>query len=318
MPRAKRSDADASAATGGVPGTGPRVAAVAIGGALGTLARYELGQAIGPSPLGFPWPTFLANVIGSFLLGAIMILVVERWSPGRYARPFAAIGFCGGFTTFSTMAVETAQLARHDRAGIAAAYLVSTMAAGLLAAALGIALARWKLPLAGRRPIPDPDDLGPLHEHRPVGRAGAGRGPGPGPAAPWRRRRRRVENPAVILVGLAVAGSLGAVLRYVCDHLVQRRAGSDFPVGIMVVNLTGSLVLGVLVGTGLHHGLSPAWVTVIGTGLIGSYTTFSTFTFDTVRLAEDGLGPLSVLNAAVSVVAGLGAAAAGLAIGSLA
>lgn len=122
----------------------------------------------------------------------------------------------------------------------------------------------------------------------------------------------------MILVGLAIAGAFGAVLRYTCDHLVQRRAGSDFPVGIMVVNLTGSLVLGILVGTGLHTRLSPTWVTVIGTGLIGSYTTFSTFTFDTVRLVEDGLRPLSLLNVLLGIAAGLAAAAAGLALGSLA
>lgn len=158
MPRAERSDAAAS------PPVAPRVVAVAVGGAIGTVARYGLQQGLGPSGLGFPWPTFLANVTGSFLLGAIMILVVERWSPTRYVRPLAAIGFCGGFTTFSTMMVETAQLGRHGRAGLAALYLLSTMVAGLLAAALGIALARWNLPLGGRRPIPDPDDLGPLHE----------------------------------------------------------------------------------------------------------------------------------------------------------
>ena len=83
-----------------------------------------------------------------------------------------------------------------------------------------------------------------------------------------------------------MAGALGALLRYLVDQLVQRRAGSDFPLGILVVNLSGSFVLGVLVGVGAHHGLSAPWVTVLGTGLIGAYTTFSTFTFDTVRLAE--------------------------------
>jgi CrcB protein len=121
----------------------------------------------------------------------------------------------------------------------------------------------------------------------------------------------------VILTGLAVAGALGAVLRYAVDHLVQRRAGTAFPAGTLVVNLSGSLVLGALVGSGLHHGISAAWLTVAGTGLIGSYTTFSTFTFDTVRLAGAHRS-VSLLNAAVSVTAGIGAAAAGLALGSLA
>ncbi len=120
----------------------------------------------------------------------------------------------------------------------------------------------------------------------------------------------------MIIAGLAVAGGVGAVLRYLVDHLVQRRVTSGFPLGILSVNLSGSLVLGVLVGSGLHHGLSTAWLTVAGTGLIGSYTTFSTFTFDTVRLAESDRWMVSVLNVMVSLTAGIGAAAAGLALGS--
>ena len=66
-----------------------------------------------------------------------------------------------------------------------------------------------------------------------------------------------------------------------------------------------------------HHGLSTAWLTVLGTGLIGAYTTFSTFTFDTVRLLENAEWSPGVANVAVSVVLGLGAAALGLALGSL-
>jgi fluoride exporter len=121
----------------------------------------------------------------------------------------------------------------------------------------------------------------------------------------------------MIIAGVAVAGALGAVLRYVVDRLVQRQTGSAFPLGILVVNLAGSLVLGVLVASALHHGVSSAWLTVAGTGLIGSFTTFSTLTYDTVRLAEADQWRLSVLNLTVSLTAGIGAAAAGLALGSL-
>ncbi len=64
------------------------------------------------------------------------------------------------------------------------------------------------------------------------------------------------------------------------------RAGTEFPVGTLVINVSGSLVLGILTGSALHHGVSAPWLTVAGTGLIGAYTTFSTFTFDAVRLAE--------------------------------
>ena len=124
----------------------------------------------------------------------------------------------------------------------------------------------------------------------------------------------------MIIIGLVVAGAVGALLRYRVDHLVQRwsaSAGSEFPTGILLVNLSGSFVLGVLTGSAVHHGVSATWLTVAGTGLIGAYTTFSTFTFDTISLAENGEWGASLLNVLVSVVFGLGAAAAGLAVGAL-
>jgi CrcB protein len=114
-----------------------------------------------------------------------------------------------------------------------------------------------------------------------------------------------------------VAGAAGAVLRYLVDRYVQGKAGSDFPYGTLVINVTGSLILGFLTGSALHHGLSATWVTVLGTGLIGAYTTFSTFTYDSFRLlGSDGIGA-ALTNILVSVVAGLGAAVAGLALGTL-
>ncbi len=118
-------------------------------------------------------------------------------------------------------------------------------------------------------------------------------------------------------LGLLAAGALGAVLRYVVDHVVQRRARSDFPLGTLVVNVTGGFVLGLLVGSADHNGLSNTWVTVLGTGLVGAYTTFSTFTFDNVRLLENGSGRAAAANVAASARRGLGAAALGLALGSL-
>jgi|HubBroStandDraft_1064217.scaffolds.fasta_scaffold691018_1 CrcB protein len=121
----------------------------------------------------------------------------------------------------------------------------------------------------------------------------------------------------MIVAGLAVAGGLGAVLRYVVDRAVQRHLRWTFPLGILVVNLSGSLVLGVLAGSAAHHGVSATWLTVAGTGLIGAYTTFSTFTFDTVHLLESREWAPTAVNVVVSLGAGLGAAALGLALGSL-
>lgn len=154
--------------TGAGPSSSPpeavrRLAAIALGGALGTLARYGTDRAIVVSSTGFPWATFAVNVTGSFLLGLVVTLVVERWPPTRYVRPFAAIGFCGGFTTFSTLAVETTQRAQHGHVVLAAGYVLASLAAGLLAALVGMALARGRLlPVPRDRPVPDPDDLGPL------------------------------------------------------------------------------------------------------------------------------------------------------------
>ena len=101
-------------------GTG-RTAAPGVGhrrrGALGTLARYGVDRALAGPALGFPWSTLVVNLAGSFLLGVAVTVMVERWSPTRFARPFVAIGFCGGFTTFSTMVVEAAQRGQHGRVG---------------------------------------------------------------------------------------------------------------------------------------------------------------------------------------------------------
>ena len=121
----------------------------------------------------------------------------------------------------------------------------------------------------------------------------------------------------MIIAGLIIAGAAGAVLRYLVDRYVQGRVESDFPYGTVVINVTGSLVLGFLTGSALHHGLSATWVTVLGTGLMGAYTTFSTFTYDTFRLLGSDATAGAVANVLVSVVAGLGAAVAGLALGTL-
>ena len=113
-----------------------------------------------------------------------------------------------------------------------------------------------------------------------------------------------------ILVGLAAA--LGAVSRYVVDQAVANKWESAFPWGTWVINVTGSFILGLLTGFALHHGLSAHVVSVLGTGVCGGYTTFSTFNFETVRLAEGGSLVGAVGNIAGSIVAGLLAAAAGL------
>jgi CrcB protein len=117
------------------------------------------------------------------------------------------------------------------------------------------------------------------------------------------------------LVGVAVAGAIGAPARYLVDRAVQRRVGRTlFPWGTFVVNVTGSLVLGVLTGAALYHGFHGAPETWLATGFCGAYTTFSTFTFETLGLAEAGDRTPAIANVVTSVVAGTTAAAFGLAI----
>jgi len=116
----------------------------------------------------------------------------------------------------------------------------------------------------------------------------------------------------VIAAAVALAAGLGAVLRYLADLFVQRRVRGDFPFGTIVVNITGSFVLGLVTGLAAHHGLPHAPTVIIGTGFAGGYTTLSTWAWETVTLAESG----EVLEASGNVVgsfaAGLAAAAAGL------
>ena len=140
-------------------GPGPMVA-IAGGGALGTLARYGVERAVVADAFGFPWATLTANVVGSFVLGVVVTLVSERWPGDRWLRPLVAVGFCGGFTTFSTFAVEIDQRVRHGHTGTALGYLVASLLAGFGAALVGITLARGRvMPFAGGPDLPDPDLL---------------------------------------------------------------------------------------------------------------------------------------------------------------
>ena len=111
-------------------------------------------------------------------------------------------------------------------------------------------------------------------------------------------------------------GAVGAPLRYLADVAVQTRRGSVFPWGTFAVNVTGSLVLGVIAGAVSVH-QAPQWVlALLGTGACGALTTFSTFGFETVRLIEDGSWWEAGVNAVASLGAGLVAVALGWALGT--
>lgn len=120
---------------------GDVLAAVATGGALGTVTRYGLETAFPTDLRHFPWTTLWINLAGCLLLGVVLYIVFERRPPSRLLRPFLAIGVLGGFTTFSTFAVEVAQRA-PDHARIAAAYLAVSLVGGPLAVLAGSAAVR--------------------------------------------------------------------------------------------------------------------------------------------------------------------------------
>jgi CrcB protein len=114
----------------------------------------------------------------------------------------------------------------------------------------------------------------------------------------------------VTLLLVALGAAVGAPLRYLVDRFVQARHDSVFPWGTLTVNVAGSFLLGVLVAA-----VRGPWLTLLGTGFCGALTTYSTFGYETVRLVQERARLYAVLNVAVSLAAGLGAAALGAWVG---
>jgi len=119
----------------------PVLAAVAAGGVLGALARYGVSSAWPHEPGGFPWATFGINVSGCLAIGVLLVMITELRSTHRLTRPFLGTGVLGGYTTFSTYAVETERLL-SDHPVTALVYLVGTAAAALVAVQAGVVLTR--------------------------------------------------------------------------------------------------------------------------------------------------------------------------------
>src|SRR3954469_10743290 len=118
------------------------LAVVALGGMLGATARSAIARAI-PTPAGqFPWATFWTNLSGSFVLGALVVVLVARVPSGRYLRPFLATGVIGAYTTMSTYLVETALLIKDGHAATGLLYGAASLAAGIGLAAAGLTVAR--------------------------------------------------------------------------------------------------------------------------------------------------------------------------------
>ena len=119
-------------------------------------------------------------------------------------------------------------------------------------------------------------------------------------------------NP-VEIAALLVGGGLGAGARYLMDGAIMRGRSGVFPLGILMVNVLGSFLLGLL--TGLGPAVAPAWVSILGVGVLGGFTTFSTVSVETALLAERGRRDWAWINLVGTLVLSLVAAAAGLLIG---
>lgn len=111
---------------------------------------------------------------------------------------------------------------------------------------------------------------------------------------------------------IAVLGGIGAATRFVVDGSVRSRWTRAFPVATLVVNVSGSFLIGLLNGAHLYHGLGPTWLAIAATGFCGGYTTFSTAMVETVRLIQAGEVRRATVNAVGSVLLCLGAAALGV------
>ena len=119
----------------------------------------------------------------------------------------------------------------------------------------------------------------------------------------------------MIVLWVALAGGVGAVARFVLDGLIRSRVASWFPVGTVVVNVTGSFVLGLVTGLALAHVVPEELRLVFGTGFCGGYTTFSTASFETVRLVEQRRVGAALLNGVGTLVVTVCVAGLGLWLG---
>lgn len=118
------------------------VVTIGLAGAAGSLCRYAVATMVSSTATGFPWSTFWVNVVGSALIGLILVLLLEKFPGARLARPLIVTGFLGGFTTFSTYVVDADLLVRTGDVATATLYIVASVVVGIAAVVGGIVLAR--------------------------------------------------------------------------------------------------------------------------------------------------------------------------------
>jgi CrcB protein len=133
----------------------PVLAVIAAGGAIGSVARYGLAVALPHRAAEFPWATFITNTAGCFAIGVLMVVVSDVLTGRPLLRPFLGIGVLGGFTTFSTYALDFQRMVDGGARGAAVLYLAGTVVAALAAAYAGSRFLRLTLALRHRGGVPD-------------------------------------------------------------------------------------------------------------------------------------------------------------------
>jgi CrcB protein len=116
----------------------------------------------------------------------------------------------------------------------------------------------------------------------------------------------------LLALAVGVVAGVGAVCRYAADQVISNRRRSLFPWGTLTINVVGSFVLGLSTGLAAHHGLSATAAAIIGSGFCAGFTTFSTWMWETIALAETRALVAATMNVVASIALGLGAAAVGL------
>jgi fluoride exporter len=114
----------------------------ALGGALGALARWGVGLALPSSPGGWPWATFTVNLSGCLLIGVLLAVLLARFPDHPWLRPLLAVGVLGGYTTFSTFAVDVVRQVEAGAAALALGYVAASVLGGCLCVLLGLYAAR--------------------------------------------------------------------------------------------------------------------------------------------------------------------------------
>lgn len=114
------------------------LAAIAAGGVLGSLGRYAVGLALPHTPTQFPWGTFVVNVSGSAVMGVLFVWVLSMDRPHPWLRPFLGVGLLGGWTTFSSYAVEGRDLFASGSGWLGLAYVMGSLVVGLVAVGVGV------------------------------------------------------------------------------------------------------------------------------------------------------------------------------------